>query len=71
LREATRKQNTKNIRLRKINKTGIKGVSLFENRFRVVVTYRGRKVHIGLFDTIDAATKAAQIARRKYYGRFA
>ena len=67
LRAATHKQNGKNTRLRTYNKTGVRNVSLFGDRYRVVVM----QTHIGLYDTIEAAAKAARIARRKYYGRFA
>jgi hypothetical protein len=67
LREATRWQNAKNLPMRKNNKTGLRGASLCEGKYRATINYRGKKIHLGLFDTVAAASAAYETAKRRYH----
>lgn len=66
LRLATSTQNKVNQRLAKNNKTGFKGVYLFEGRYRAMLARK----HIGLFDTIEEAYAAYRQASIEKYGEF-
>jgi hypothetical protein len=71
LRLATHSQNGKNRRRNSNNKTGVRGVTVYGNRFRVQIGFHREHIHIGIFDTIEAATQARKLAEKHYYGEFA
>ncbi|WP_396909489.1 HNH endonuclease [Mycolicibacterium sp.] len=61
---ASAKQHQENRRGAQSNSfTGVRGVSPFRGKFRATVGHYGQQVHVGVFDTIEAA-EAAVIAKR-------
>ena len=73
LRRATASQNAANSRRPRDNSSGYKGVFLCRGsgRWRARVGKGGRKIHLGTFDTPEAAHAAYVVAARKLYGEFA
>lgn len=73
LRLATRQQNAANRRRQINNTSGFKGVSLFrrDNNFKAQIKVDGHKMHIGYFDTPEAAAHAYDAAALRYFGEFA
>lgn len=73
LREASHAQNTYNRGKQSNNTSGFKNVSWSRKHKKWIVRIKVNKtiVHIGVFDTLDFAAKAAHNARNKYHGEFA
>lgn len=73
LRTATRLQNGQNQRLHKNSSTGAIGVTYHKRNKNYVskVTVNGKRIHIGVFDTIAAAALARDIVALRVYGEFA
>ena len=71
LRVCTQKQNCQNRGATR--KTGLKGISLHKatNRWRAYIKIDGRQKHLGLFPTMEEASKAYAEAAHKYFGEFA
>lgn len=70
LRNVTRKVNAQNLRRPSIrNKCGSLGVyrCLRSGKLRASITVSGRTVHLGLFETIDAAHTAYVDAKRRLH----
>lgn len=64
LREATNKQNCENFSGAMSNsKSGVRGVYPHGARWRAQVGHNYQKIHLGIFDTVEAA-EAAVIAKR-------
>jgi hypothetical protein len=72
LRPASRKENSRNMKVRK-NTTGFKGVypNLNKNRFVVKIFVNNKQMHLGVFDTAEEAAKVYDENARKYFGEFA
>lgn len=73
LRAATNAQNCANRRIRRDNRSGLKGV-YFHNqsgKFRAEICVNGRSKTIGSFDTASAAHAAYCGAAQKHFGEFA
>ncbi len=72
LRVATRMQNTWNS-INGINRgfSKYKGVRKHHNKWRAVIEYSGKKVHLGCFAGEIEAAGAYDAAARKYHGEFA
>ena len=72
LREATRSQNGRNSKTPKTNTSGYKGVSWYKQKgkYRAKIKHNGKPIHLGYFDTAEAASRAYQRAARKYHGEF-
>jgi hypothetical protein len=65
LRAATHSQNMRNTKIRKDNKSGVKGVywQKEKNRWKVQIWANGKQRFVGLFKEISDATKAATTFR--------
>lgn len=71
LREATVSQNGINAYLRKTNKTGHKGIALFQNKwYRARIHYNGKEIHLGIFKTIDEAIAVRNAKEKELYGEY-
>jgi hypothetical protein len=64
-RWASRKLQTENTRLSKLNKSGHKGISLFKktNRWCASIYINGKKKHLGYFNSLDDAVEARKKAQ--------
>lgn len=73
LRPATRRENNSNVKMRKDNTSGIKGVAWYPitKRWTVQIQHNRKKIRIGYFKDIELAELVAIEARDKYHGKFA
>ncbi len=68
LRNVSRKENTKNIRVSTRNKSGVVGVH-WQKRYcnwRVIIGVKGKTIHIGYFHDFNDAVRAREKANAKY-----
>jgi hypothetical protein len=72
LREATRQQNGANRRVGSNNKSGFKGVHWHkgDKRWRAQIMVAKRIIHLGSFETPEAAHAAYLIAASEHFGEF-
>lgn len=72
LRSATDTQNKGNSKCRKNNSVGLKGVRLscIPGKFNASMSQHRKKVHLGTFDTPEAAHRAYCKAAKAYFGEF-
>jgi hypothetical protein len=72
LREATQSQNLFNSRKPICNTSGFKGVSWYErsNKYRALITVRGARHYLGLFDDPATAHEAYKSASIRLHGEF-
>lgn len=73
LRKASRSENLRNIGVRKNSKTGVAGVSYCKasGKYRVSIRATGKRITVGLFETVEEGAKAYREAAEKYHGEFA
>lgn len=73
LRDATRVQNLGNMRRKKNNKSGYKGVVFIadKNKYRAVMSVNYKNQFLGYFDTAEDAHAAYCAAAKKRFGEFA
>lgn len=73
LRAATRAQNNKNVKKRKDNTTGHKGVSFKKKlgKYQVLVQVDGKNIYFGVYADLEEAAKVARKAREELHGEFA
>ena len=73
LRLCTRAQNSYTRGLQKSNTSGYKGVtwSKQSKKWRAVIEYQKKKIHLGVFEKIEDARDAYNSAASKYHGEFA
>lgn len=73
LREASPSQNAINAKLRADNTSGLKGAFFHKPRRKWLSAIRvnGRQIHLGYFDTAEAAHSAYCAAAREHYSEFA
>jgi hypothetical protein len=72
LRLASRAQNNRNVRVRKDNSSGFKGVSWHKagKKWSAYIRVNGRTMALGLFHSIEEARNARVEAERVYFGEF-
>ena len=73
LRLVTALQNSRNSKTRVDNSLGVKGVHIHRpcGRYRARIKVSGKYIHLGLFESIDAAKSAYDTAAAKLFGEFA
>jgi len=73
LREANQAQNAANQKLRSDNTTGFKGVTFVKRsgRYRASIRVQQKPIHLGYFDTPEAAHIAYFEAAQRHFGKFA
>ena len=67
---ANRIQQSRNSRLRKDNKTGIRGVTQKEGRFYAYISVNRKRIHLGGFKTLEAAAESRATAEKQYWKNF-
>jgi hypothetical protein len=73
LRHATRSQNMANRPAHANNKSGLKGASFFKplRKWHSQIQVGGKKIHLGYFETAEAAHAAYIVAAQKYFRGYA
>ena len=71
LRLASNSQNGANARLSKRNKTGLKGVSIWQGRYMAQICKDHKRYRLGSFDTPEEAHAAYMAAAHRLHGEFA
>lgn len=73
LRLSTRSQNAINTPKRKNNTSGYKGVTFFkrDKKWKAQITFEGRNIALGCYNTPIEAALVYDDAARKYFGEFA
>lgn len=73
IRQASYGENNANLRLRRDNSCGVKGVSFRKDtqKYTARVTAEGKSHRLGCFDTLEEASAAVRIARETLHGEFA
>jgi hypothetical protein len=75
LRQASRAENARNIGVYSSNTTGYKGVARFNTprklKYRAQITFNNKRIHLGLFDTAEAAYEAYCKYAKKMHRKFA
>jgi HNH endonuclease/AP2 domain len=71
LRTATQSENNANRRRFCNNKSGFKGVRAHRRRYQAQIRKDGRLIHIGTFDTAEAAAQAYFEKAKELFGEFA
>jgi len=67
LREINQAGNNKNRSIFKNNTSGATGVTIFPNgKWRAAITVNKKKIHLGMFTTIEEAIEARAVAKDKY-----
>lgn len=73
IRICTQKENNRNMRIGKKNKSGYKGVSWATDaqKWRAFIYVEGKNINLGRFSDKEAAAGAYNEAAKKYHGEFA
>lgn len=73
LRKLTNSQNLMNRGLQKNNTSGVTGVSWNKSRqkWEAHIKFQGKKINLGLYQSIDDAVKVRKEAEKKYFGEYA
>ncbi len=72
LRWCTHSENQINTGIAKNNTSGVKGVRFYKQhkKWCAQITHNGKKHHLGLFNTIEEATKTRQKKAKELFGEF-
>lgn len=71
LRICTYKENARNVRASKNNKTGHLGISLTKfGRYRARIMVNGKEIRLGNYENLEDAIKARKEAEIKYFGEY-
>ena len=70
LRVADAAQNGWNRGATIMNKSGVKGVSEYRDKWRATLTVRGRNIYLGQFKCRTAAAYAYAVASKEHHGQF-
>ena len=72
LRWCTLRENNQNASMKSNNSSGYKGVSYYKNlnKWRAQINIDGIKIHLGYYDTIEAATQARVQRARQAFGQY-
>lgn len=72
LRQATRAQNLCNVGALSTSSTGVRGVDFHKasGKFRARIRFDGRRVELGLFESVEEARAAYARARERHHGAF-
>lgn len=71
LRICHKDENSRNRRVHKNNRLGIKGVSAHGNKFRSEIAVNKRRIYLGLFPTAELANEFYALAAELVHGEFA
>lgn len=73
LRPATRLQNMANSKVKKSNRTGLKGVQYYRrgNKFCALIRKHGKRVYLGSFETAAEAHAVYMAAATDFHGSYA
>ena len=73
LREATRSENARNMKLHQRNTSGVKGVSWHNStrKWAAGLMHNGKHLHFGLFTHKSEAEEVVRVARMRIHGEFA
>lgn len=70
LREASSLENSRNTKVRKDNKLGVKGVTKRNNKYIARITVDKKLLHLGSFSTLEEAISKRKEAEIKYFGEY-
>lgn len=71
LRKASYQQNSSNSKLHRHNTSGYRGVYRWKNYWRAAVTYEGKQISCGYYETKEEAAQAYNEKARELFGEFA
>lgn len=71
LRLASKGQNCQNSALRSDSSSGFKGVSRHQKKYQARISFNKKLIHLGYFETPEAAHEAYRKAAAEYFGEFA
>lgn len=74
LRIASHADNMRNVRRKRNNRCGFKGVEIGHGaviKFKARITYQGERIHLGMFSTPEEAHAAYCEAAVRYFGAYA
>ena len=67
LRAATNTTNQHNLSIRIDNKTGVTGVNMVYEKYQARIGVNGRRIYLGIFDSLSEAADAYKNAKEKYH----
>ena len=71
LRFCTLKENARNCKVGKNNKTGFTGVAKVGGKYKAQITVNRKSICLGTYEKLEDAVKARKEAEKEYFGEFA